>query len=268
MMSDEFIQAEISAADKQLVDAFIRRLRAIRAIQEARGHDDKTITANLAGDAANIRRFIETAPSDIPPDAVARFCRAFIGECVTYQGVKTVAFAQGDEQRMVNAARGYFGYGVTLEPASDWRAALEMVMENDGMVGCLPWPELPGAGQWWPALIEDRFHDLKILAGWPNLPGPDTPLEAALIARRNLEPSGSDDMLLIAHDDMHDAERLLRNAEIPGEVTARVRSQALIRVNGYIAEDDLRIAHLRAAGLDGLRVVGILSHPVSSADEN
>ena len=177
-MSDEYIRAEITAADRQLVDAFMRRLRAIRALQEARGASDNEITANLAGDAANIRRFIDASPDDIPPDAIARFCRAFIGECVTYQGVRTVTFAQGDEQRMVNAARGYFGYGVTLEHAVDWRTALEMVIERDGLVACLPWPETPGAGQWWPALIEDRFSDLRILAGWPNLPGDDVELEA------------------------------------------------------------------------------------------
>ena len=264
-MSDEFIQAEISAADKQLVEAFIRRLRAIRALQEARGHDDKQITANLAADAANIRRFIDAAPGDIPPDAVARFCRAFIGECVTYQGVRSVAFAQGDEQRLVNAARGYFGYGVSLQSAADWRVALEMAIEEDGLVACLPWPELPGAGQWWPALIENRFQDLRILAGWPNLPGEEIALEAALIARRKLEPSGADDTLLICHDDMHDAERLMRNHEMFGEVTARVRSLALIRYSGFLADDDVRLAELRNAGLDGLRVVGILSHPTSDA---
>ena len=92
-MSDEYIRAEITAADRQLVDAFMRRLRAIRALQEARGASDNEITANLAGDAANIRRFIDASPDDIPPDAIARFCRAFIGECVTYQGVRTVTFA-------------------------------------------------------------------------------------------------------------------------------------------------------------------------------
>ena len=262
-MSDEYIRAEITAADRQLVDAFMRRLRAIRALQEARGASDNEITANLAGDAANIRRFIDASPDDITPDAIARFCRAFIGECVTYQGVRTVTFAQGDEQRMVNAARGYFGYGVTLEHAVDWRTALEMVIERDGLVACLPWPETPGAGQWWPALIEDRFSDLRILAGWPNLPGDDVELEAALVARRKLEPSGADDTILICHDDMHDAERLMRNMEFTGSVTARVRSLALIRISGFVEENDPRLAELRTNGLDGLRVIGILSHATS-----
>lgn len=267
-MNDEYIKTEIASADGALLEAFVRRLRATRALQEAQDAKDGEITANLAGDAAILRRLIEAAPEDVPVDAIARFCRAFIGECVVFQGVKQVAYTSSEEFRMVSAARGYFGYAVDLVPAVDWREALEMVTETRGMVACLPWPETPGSGQWWPALIENRFRELRILAGWPNLPGESGgQLEAALVAPQTLSPSGADDTYAIGHDDMHEAERLLVQAGLVGEVVARVRSLALIRLNGFVEEDDKRLALTQAGGLDGFRVIGALPRSTQAGSD-
>ncbi len=260
-MSDQYIRTEIASADAALLEAFMRRLRATRALQEAQDATDGEITANLAGDAAILRRLIAAAPDDIPIDSIARFCRAFIGECVVFQGVKQVAYTASEEMRMVSAARGYFGYAVELVPATDWREALEMVVETRGMVACLPWPETPGSGQWWPALIENRFDNLRILAGWPNLPGESRgQLEAALVAPQALAPSGADDTFAIGHDDIFEAPRILKEAGFEGEVVARVRSLALIRLSGFVTEDDKRLALTRAGGIDGFRVIGALPH--------
>ncbi|MFC7292078.1 hypothetical protein [Hirschia litorea] len=261
-MNDEYILAEIESADRALSEAFVRRLRAISALKEARHVDENEISADLAADAALIRRLIGEAPDDVSIDAVARFCRAFIGECVVYQGVKAVRYAGGDEARLVDAARGFFGYAAKLTRSADPREALEAVAEEAGVVACLPWPELAGGGQWWPMMNESRFAGLKILSGWPNLPGDDAPpMETAIVARKALSPSGSDDMFAIAHDDIHDANRLLRQIELPGEVVARVRSLALIKLSGYVTEDDSRVIEARNAGLDGFRIIGVLPRP-------
>lgn len=261
-MNEEFIRAEIEAADKSLNEAFIRRLRAISALKEAKQVDDNEISADLASDAALVRRLIEEAPEDVSIDAVARFCRAFIGECVVYQGVKAVRYAGGNETRLVNAARGFFGYAANLTPAADPREALEAVAEESGVVACLPWPELAGGGQWWPMMNESRFAGLKILSGWPNLPGEDAPpLETAIVARKDLSPSGADDMYAIAHDDIHDASRIMRMVGLEGDVVSRVRSLALIKLTGYVTEDDSRLDEARQAGLDGLQIIGVLPHP-------
>ena len=255
-MSDEYIQAEIEAADKAFVDAFVRRLRAINALKEARDKNDTEIWADLAADAATIRKFADAAPKDAPADAITRICRALIGESVVLQGVRQVLLAGGDEARLLSAARGYFGYAAEIKHAADAREALETLIEEDGVVACLPWPELPGAGQWWPTLNENRFSDLRILSGWPILPGREDQKEAAIVARKPLSPSGSDDMYAIAHDDIHAAESCLRRAGVEAEVVARVRSLALIRLSGYMEENDPRLAQARADELDGLRIIG------------
>ena len=258
-MSEEYIRTEIQAADEALISAFTKRFRALRALQEIRGKEDSEISADLALDAASVRRIVAATPDDVPRDSIARVLRTVIGECVVFQGVKTVCFTAADHERMVSAARGMFGYSVNLVPAADWREALEMASEKTGVIACLPWPETPGSGQWWPALIEDRFDALRILAGWPNLPGERrTILDTAVVAKQALTPSGSDDTFAIGHDDLHEANRILREASLEGEPVARVRTLALIRLQGFVHEDDSRLAEARKGGLEGLRVVGAL----------
>lgn len=261
-MDKDQIHAEIAAADEALIQAFIRRSRAVRRLRETRAGDEDVISADLAADAAMVRRFASETPEDMPADAIARICRAVIGEAVQTQGIRAVRFAGGDEATLVNAARGYFGYSANLVEATDPREALEAVEEEKGVVACLPWPELSGAGQWWPMLNENRFSDLRILAGWPNLPGQDASLlETAIVARKALSPSGADDMFAIAHDDLYEAERIVKAAGMTGEVVARVRSLALIKLEGFVAEDDSRLAAARSDGLEGMRIIGVLPRP-------
>jgi hypothetical protein len=110
-------------------------------------------------------------------------------------------------------------------------------------------------------LNETRYQDHRIHAGWPNLPGEDAPApKTAIIARKQLSPSGADDIFAIAHDDIHDANRIMRLVELPGEVVSRVRSLALIKIRGYIDDADSRLEAARSEGLDGLRIVGVLPH--------
>jgi hypothetical protein len=50
---------------------------------------------------------------------------------------------------------------------------------------------------------------------------------------------------------------LLATAGLTAEVAARARSLALIRLSGFVAEDDPRLEVARRLGLDGLRLVGV-----------
>ena len=111
-------------------------------------------------------------------------------------------------------------------------------------------------------LNESRFHDLKIVAGWPALPTttPGIP-QVAIVGRLPIESSGDDEMLASAHDDHWTAEKLLAEVGLKAEVVTRARSLALIRIAEYVAPDDRRIELARLAGLDALRVVGVRPRP-------
>jgi hypothetical protein len=195
---------------------------------------------------------------ELPIDAVTRIWRCFCGEVMAAQGLQAVYVAGGDIAETIEAARGYFGFGPNLVQVPEVREALDRADEA-GALACVPWPEIPGPGSWWPMLNENRFRDLRVLAGWPQLPGePQIEPRVAIVGRWPIEESGDDDMLATAHDDRHAAENILGRAGLAASVAARARSLTLIRIQGFTPNDDPRLDAARRAGLDGLRIVGVL----------
>jgi hypothetical protein len=248
------IESAIEASDRRLAAAIADRLALGAA---ARGIGSPVSPAR---DAASLRRL--TRETGAPPDLVARLWRALSGDLWVARGLKAVYVAGGDHAQLLLGARGYFGFAVNLIEVLDIREALEKADGDTAVLACLPWPENAGPGQWWPILNENRFRSLSILAGWPSLPGePNEAPKVAIVGRLPQEPSGDDDTLATAHDDAFGAERCLQMARLPGEVVARARSLALIRLREFVAEDDYRLDIARKAGLDGLRIVGLRPRP-------
>lgn len=216
-----------------------------------------------AREAQQLRMMTEAAlATHMPADALARVWRSLCGDVAHAGGLKTVYMAGGDPLACLEAVRGYFGFGPQVAPLLGVREALERAETVPGTVACVPWPEQAGPGQWWPILNENRFASLRIVAGWPSLPGAPRELpRIAIVGRMNLEPSGDDDTFATAHDDQHDAPRQLADVGLEAEVVARVRSLALIRIAEFVGADDRRIEMARRAGLDGLRVIGVRPRP-------
>jgi len=175
------------------------------------------------------------------------------------RGLKAVYLAGGEPAQMLEAARGFFGFSVPLTPAGDVREALDRAEDTAGALAVVPWPEIAGFGQWWPMLNENRYRELTIQAGWPQIPGDEDPMpRIAVIARRPVSASGDDDILATAHDDTFVAEGILARSGLTLAVVARARSLALFRIRGFLANDDPRLEQARLGGLDGLRVIGVL----------
>ena len=253
-MDPETVETAIEEADKRLVAAIAERLALAGSVVAS------ALPVSPAQDAAVVRRL--TRMTSAPPDTVARLWRALSGDIWVTRGLKAVYVAGGDPAQLLLGARGYFGFGVNVIQVLDIREALEKADNASDILACLPWPENAGPGQWWPMLNENRFRSLSILAGWPNLPGSasDVP-KVAIVGKLPQEPSGEDDMLATAHDDAFGAERCLQMARLSGEVVARARSLALIRLREFVPADDHRLDIARKAGLDGLRIVGVRPRP-------
>lgn len=247
------IAAEAEALDARLIEMLAERWRLLEREIAAPGLD-----ASFRPDreAAAVRRFVERSAGRLPAAAASRVWRSFAAEMLPLRGVKAcLALAT-----TLNAARGYVGFATPVIEAAEVREALERADAGKGELACLPWPEHAGPGQWWPMLNENRFRGLAILDGWPRWPGGGAP-RAAMVGRAPVRGSGADDTLLTAHDDRHDAERLLAEAGLVGEIAARARSLVLIRLKEFAGEADPRLDAARSAGLDGLRVIGVLPRP-------
>ena len=212
--------------------------------------------------AALALKWREMRDAPAPADAVARMWRSLCGDVAAARGLKAVYVAGGDVSLTLEAGRAYFGFGPDLQPVVGIRDALERIATIPGTLACVPWPEHAGGGQWWPMLNETRFHDLRIIAGWPALPSaPSETPQIAIVGRLPVEPSGDDETLATAHDDHWTADKRLAEVGIRAEVVTRARSLALIRIPEFIAPDDRRIDLARLAGLDGLRVIGVRPRP-------
>ncbi len=258
-MADSFHSVAETATDP-LLAALAERWREL---QELPAVSPAGIGFRPAREAAEMRRLTRAAAlAAIPPDAIARVWRSLCGDMLVTRGLKTVYVAGGDISLSLEAARGYFGFAPQVTAVVEIRDALERADQNQGVLACVPWPEHAGAGQWWPMLNEGRFRNLAIVAGWPSYPGsPSDAPRIAVIGRVAMEASGEDDTFATAHDDKYIAEQRLADVGLKGEVVARARSLALIRIREFVALDDRRVDLARKAGLDGLRVVGVRPRP-------
>lgn len=258
-MGAENIRAVGEAADDILMGAIAERWRIM--LQEAAGATGE-VGFSPARDAAALRRLIRSRnTAGVPADTITRMWRALSGDMMVARGLKAVFVAEGDVQSLLGA-REYFGSGANIQPVMELRHALEQAVQTPGALACLPWPELTGAGQWWPMLNENRHRDLAIVAGWPGMPGsPDSPPHVAVLGRMPIESSGEDDMLATCHDDRRQAAEVLSDVGIRAEVAARARSLTLIRMHEFVGPDDRRLVAARGAGLDGLRIVGVRPRP-------
>ena len=259
MAADSF-QSTISATTDPFLTALAERWREM---QQAPAASPAGVGFRPAREAAEMRRLCRQASAvGAPPDAIARVWRSLCGDMLVNRGLKTVYVSGGDIAQSIEAARGYFGFAPAIVPLVDIRDALDRADQTQGVVSCVPWPEHAGIGQWWPMLNENRFRNLYIVAGWPNLPGaPSVAPKMAVIGRIGMESSGDDDTLATAHDDHYMAERLLADLGFKADVVARARSLALIRISEFVSVDDRRIELARKAGLDGLRIVGVRPRP-------
>jgi hypothetical protein len=259
MAADSFRNSSEAMSDTFLA-ALALKWRELRdAPQLAAG----TLGFFPAREAVEMRRLCRDAAAiGAPPEAIARLWRSMCGDVAAARGLKAVYVAGGDVTLTLEAGRSYFGFGPDLIPLVGIRDALERVATETGALACLPWPEHAGSGQWWPMLNESRFGDLMIGCGWPSLPGRlEEGPRVAIVGRIPMESSGDDDTLATAHDDHWTADKLLAGVGIKAEVVARARSLALIRMSEFVAPDDRRIALAKAAGLDGLRVIGVRPRP-------
>jgi hypothetical protein len=157
----------------------------------------------------------------------------------------------------MDVARRHFGARTRIRDAGEPQMALQKAVESPGsVVAVTSWPAAPGMGAWWPALTERRFHDLRLIAALPLLAGGAEEPEAALFAVTPHESAGEDTTLLLAFDPHHRLQRALSEQGLTGKEVARAEPRVLVRIQGYLASDDPRVAALTRGGLESVRVLG------------
>ncbi len=245
-------RAEIEAIDLELLALLKRRMGAAEALAAEGGH-----RVRPAVDVGVMRRLI-AAGEGVDPDLIVELWRVLIGAEGRKLGPLDVVVGGGaDPVRMHDVARRHFGARTRIHRAQDARAALMRAVEEPNMVAVVPWPASTGAGGWWPALSESKYHRMALIAGLPLRRGEETPPDAALFAQgAPIEAAGGDVTLAMAHDQHHRVQRVLTEAGFNGREIARSEPKVLLQLEGFVAPTDVRVTTLARGGLDGFRVVG------------
>ena len=254
----ETIRTEIDGVDTALLALFAQRLSLadrLAALKPA----SAAPPIRPGREVILMRRLLALAPAPLERELVVELWRALIAASLRRQRVVDVAVGggRGDPSRLFDIARRHFGARARIAHVGEAQTALQRVVEApDRFVAVTPWPAAPGVGAWWPALSERRFHQLHIIAAAPLLAAPGEEPEAAVFAASAPEPAGEDVTILLAFDPHHRLARALNELGFTGREVARAEPRVLVRIEGFVAPDDPRVAALTRHGLDSPRVLG------------
>lgn len=255
----EAVRREIDGVDNALLALLAQRLNLADRLSALKGADEP-LPLRPGREVQVLRRLAAAAPAPLEREFVLEVWRALIAASVRRQRVIDVVVGGGraDPSRMFDIARRHFGARTRVQHVGEPQAALLRVLEAPTTcVAVTPWPAAPGVGGWWPALSENRFRDLHLVAGLPLLGGAEESPEACVFAVAKPDAAGEGDIsMLLAFDPHHRLQRALGEIGLRGKEVARAEPRVLIRVEGFLGVDDPRAAALTQYGLESVRVLG------------
>jgi len=253
----ETIRREIDGIDSALLSLVAERLQLADKLAAAKA-PQMGLPIRPGREVALLRRLLANAPAPLERELVVELWRTLMAATLRRQRVIDVAVGGGrNDPRLFDIARRHFGARTRIQHVGDAQSALTKAAENpQSWVAVTPWPAAPGVGAWWPALSESRYDQLHLIAALPLLADGEDP-EAAIFAATPTEEAGGGDLtMLIAFDAHHRLQRALNESGLTGKEIARGDPKALVRIEGFLAPDDPRVAALVRSGVGKVRVLG------------
>ncbi len=251
----ETIRREVDRIDRAVLGLLAERLKLADQLSHLKA-PQRGLPLRPGREVALLRRLAAEAPAPIERELVVELWRVLMAASLRRQRLIEVAVG-GGRGELFDIARRHFGARVRIRDLGEPQAALQRAADNpDSIIAVTTWPAAPGVGAWWPALSERRFHALQLIAALPVLSGGNEEPEAAVFAASAAEPAGGDESLILAFDPHHRVQRALGEAGLKGREIARAEPRVLLRIEGFVASDDARVATMKNAGLDAVRVLG------------
>lgn len=271
------IRAELDRIDDAMHDLLMARAATVGRLAQlgAKGR----VALRAGREASILRRLLGRHRGALPPVVVARVWREIVSAGAALQGRMLVAVCEAPADAgagFTAAAREHFGALVPLHVHRTPAQAIREVSAGLAVAAVLPLPQEdePPAAAWWTALLhkdEPRISVVGRLPFWSARPDGAPRAQALLVSAARPDPSG-EDRSLIGLELAADISRarlgsLLATAGLPVAhvILRRERespvAQALIDVDGFVADDDPR---LRAIGpvLRPPVVVGAYAVPI------
>ncbi len=268
------LRAELDRLDDMLHDTLMRRAEVVKQVAALRVKGP--VPLRPGREAAIIRRLLARHRGGLPAFGVVRIWRELLGTTTAQQQPLVVSVCEaGGDPAYLALAREHFGALTPMRPHRGPTEALDDMRAGRATVAVLPMPveDEAASGAWWTALLrpgDTQAHVVARLPFWSPRPEGTPTVQGLVLSAAAPDPSGQDCSLLGL--ELADADRVRLIGALTaagfrvGPVILRQDADAsagcaLAEVDGFVGDDDPRLAALREAGCLP-RVLGAYAVPV------
>jgi chorismate mutase len=247
------LRAELDRIDDAIHDLLMQRAEIVEHVALT----GKPAAFRPGREAAIIRRLLARHRGALPPVALVRIWRELLAGTTAMQGGLSLAVCDPDHgAALTQLAREHFGALTPLRSYGSPGQALVDVSQGLASVAVLAYPSEEDS--WWVSLLhhEPRLHVIARLPFWKPRPDGLPPVQALVVAPTPADSSTTDKSLLGLECD-NDVSRTRLSGELAAaglkpETMVLARhpgspiSNVLIEVEGFLSDNDARLAHLGA----------------------
>lgn len=264
------LRAELDRIDDALHDQLMRRATVVERVARA----GKRGAYRPGREAAIIRRLLARHSGALPPQTIVRIWRELLAGTTAMQGAFNVTVCQtAAASGYIQLAREHFGALTPVHAYGSPAQAMAEVSRGAASVAVLPLPSQTDTVRdaWWTAMLQNeqpRTYIVACLPFWAPRPEGLPATQALVLATTEPDPSGRDRSLLGLELDTGIsraglATALTKAGLAPGSIILRRDdvAQALVEIDGFVADDDPRLARLDAS-LRRPLVLGVYAVPI------
>jgi chorismate mutase/prephenate dehydratase len=253
------LRAQLDEVDDAIHDLLMRRAEVVGAVAKLTTRGDK-IAFRPGREAEIVRRLLARHRPPLPPRVLPRLWRELFAATTAMQGPFVVTVCEPEPGAgFVACAREHFGALTPLRAHSSPARAIAEVSAGNATAAVLPLPqeEEPAHTAWWTTLRhrdEPRIHVVARLPFWAPRTEGAPQVQALVVAAAAPDPSSRDRSLLgfelppemsrARLSAACTAAGLAPAAMILRRDAAAQTAQGLVEVEGYVTEDDPRLAAL------------------------
>jgi len=264
------LRAELDRIDDGLHDQLMRRATVVERVARA----GKRGAYRPGREAAIIHRLLARHSGALPPQTIVRIWRELLAGTTAMQGAFTVAVCQTTAATgYIQLAREHFGALTPVHAFGSPAQAMAEVSRGAASVAVLPLPSQTDTVRdaWWTAMLQNeqpRTYIVACLPFWAPRPEGLPATQALVLATTEPDASGRDRSLLSLELDAgisraRLASALTKAGFTPGTIILRRDNvaQALVEIDGFLTDDDPRLARLGPALRQPL-VLGAYAVPI------
>ncbi len=283
------VRKEIDAIDDAIHDLLMKRTELVVEVAEAKAREASAagegsfIAFRPGREAEVLRRLAARHRGDLPLRVVFRLWREIIAAMTRIQGPFRVEVFGGEDGNALgnwDLARSYYGSSTPMELHETARDMFRRLGHDRSAVGILPEPGGYPGGDWWTSLAVNGQLGLRVVARLPfvEVARGDDELRAYVVAQADFEATGDDTSLLalLTSESVSEARAvaLAKAAGLEGARIGQARTADsaaayanLLAVNGFVDEDDPRLAALAEGGVAEVHVIGGYANPLRRATD-